>query len=78
MAIDIENTIKKVGGRLLESIYVFDYYAGDKIDSDKKSLAFKLTFADSSRTLEEKEVMDIFNKIITEVTNKHNAILRDK
>lgn len=78
MAIDIENTIKKAGGRLLESIYVFDYYAGDKIDSSKKSLAFKLTFTDSSRTLEEKEVMDIFNKIITEVSTKHNAILRDK
>ena len=77
-AIDIENTIKKSGGRLLESINVFDYYSGDKIDLDKKSLAFKLTFTDSSRTLEEKEVMDIFNKIISDVVAKHNAILRDK
>ena len=78
MAIDIENTIKKSGGRLLESINVFDYYSGDKIDLDKKSLAFKLTFTDSSRTLEEREVMDIFNKIISDVVTKHNAILRDK
>ena len=78
MAIDIENTIKKVGSRLLESVYVFDYYAGENIGSDKKSLAFKLTFSDSNRTLEEKEVMDIFNKIITEVSNKYQAILRDK
>ena len=78
MAIDIENTIKKSGGRLLESITVFDYYSGDKIDLDKKSLAFKLTFTDSSRTLEEKEVMDIFNKIISDVVTKHNAVLRDK
>ncbi len=78
MAIDIENTIKKSGGKLLESINVFDYYSGDKIDLDKKSLAFKLTFTDSSRTLEEKEVMDIFNKIISDVVTKHNAVLRDK
>ena len=77
-AIDIENTIKKSGGRLLESINVFDYYSGDKIDLDKKSLAFKLTFTDSSRTLEEKEVMDIFNKIISDVVTKHDAVLRDK
>ena len=77
-AIDIENTIKKSGGRLLESINVFDYYSGDKIDLDKKSLAFKLTFTDSSRTLEEKEVMDIFNKIISDVVTKHGAVLRDK
>ena len=77
-AIDIENTIKKSGGRLLESINVFDYYSDDKIDLDKKSLAFKLTFTDSSRTLEEKEVMDIFNKIISDVVTKHNAVLRDK
>lgn len=78
MAIDIKNTIKKSGGRLLESITVFDYYSGDKIDLDKKSLAFKLTFTDSSRTLEEKEVMDIFNKIISDVVTKHDAVLRDK
>ena len=78
MAIDIENTIKKSGGRLLESINVFDYYSGDKIDLDKKSLAFKLTFTDSNRTLEEKEVMDIFNKIISDVVTKHDAVLRDK
>ena len=78
MAIDIENTIKKSGGRLLESINVFDYYSGDRIDLDKKSLAFKLTFTDSSRTLEEKEVMDIFNKIISDVVTKHDAVLRDK
>lgn len=78
MAIDIENTIKKSGGRLLESITVFDYYSGDKIDLDKKSLAFKLTFTDSSRTLEEKEVMDIFNKIISDVVTKRDAVLRDK
>ena len=78
MAIDIENTIKKSGGRLLESINIFDYYSGDKIELDKKSLAFKLTFTDSNRTLEEKEVMDIFNKIISDVVTKHDAVLRDK
>ena len=78
MAIDIENTIKKSGGRLLESVYIFDYYAKDNIEDNKKSLAFKLTFTDNSRTLEEKEVMDIFNKIISDVVTKHNAILRDK
>ena len=78
MAIDIENTIKKSGGRLLESVYIFDYYAKDNIEDNKKSLAFKLTFTDSSRTLEEKEVMDIFNKIISDVVVKHNAVLRDK
>ena len=78
MAIDIENTIKKSGGRLLESVYIFDYYAKDNIEDNKKSLAFKLTFTDSSRTLEEKEVMDIFNKIISDVVTKHNAVLRDK
>lgn len=78
MAIDIENTIKKSGGRLLESVYIFDYYAKDNIEDNKKSLAFKLTFTDSSRTLEEKEVMDIFNKIISDVVVKHNAVLKDK
>ena len=75
---DIVMTIKKTGGRILTNIEIFDLYIGDKIDKDKKSLAFSLTFEDSKKTLTDEEVMDIFNKIIKDVEKKHKAILRDK
>lgn len=74
---EIELIIKKVGGRLLTDISVFDVYTGENVKEDEKCIAYSLTFSDSSRTLEEKEVMDIFNKIITEVEKTNIAKLRD-
>ena len=38
--------IKKSSSRLLKDISVFDVYLGDNIASDKKSIAFKLTYLD--------------------------------
>lgn len=75
---DLMQTMKKRGGRLLNEMKVFDVYEGDVIEKNQKSLAFNLSFMDPTRTLTEEEVMEIFNGIITEVTEKHHAILRDK
>ena len=74
---DISKTIKSSGGRMLTNIEVFDIYTGDKIDKNKKSIAFSLTFEDESKTLTDEEVSIIFNKIIDKVIDKYNAILRD-
>ena len=75
---EIINTIKKAGGRLLDSVTVFDVYTGENVAVDKKSLAFSLNFMDLNRTLTEEEVMVIFNNIIEKVLLNHNAELRDK
>lgn len=76
-AIEIEKVIKHAGSRLLTNIEVFDIYEGDKIDNDKKSIAFNLTFEDLNKTLTDEEVTEIFNKIISEVENKLPAKLRN-
>lgn len=70
----IKNQIKKSGGKLLNNIEVFDLY--ENIEEGKKSIAYKLTFKDSNRTLSDEEVMEIFNKIIKEVEEKTSAKLR--
>ena len=70
----IKSQIKKSGGRLLDNIDVFDIY--NNIEEGKKSIAYKLTFKDSSKTLSDEEVMEVFNKIIKEVEEKTNAKLR--
>ena len=75
---EILKEIKKSGGKLLTDVKVFDIYKGDKIDSDKKSIAYNLTFEDYTRTLTEEEVMNIFANIIKSIENKFNATLRDK
>ena len=73
----VEKVIKKAGGKLLNNIEVFDVYVGENISSNEKSIAYKLTFQDPSRTLTDEEVITLFNKIIEEVQTKCNAKLRD-
>ena len=68
----IKNQIKHSGGRLLDSVEVFDIYQME----NEKSIAYKLTFKDSTRTLSDEEVMEVFNKIINEVETKTSAKLR--
>ena len=75
---EIIKTIKRAGGKTLINVVVFDVYMGQNIDQDKKSIAFNLEFNDENRTLNDNEVMDLFNKIIKEVETKHNATLRDQ
>ena len=72
---EVEEVIKKSGGRLLSNIEVFDIY--NNIEEGKKSMAYKLTFVDPTRTLTDDEVMEVFNKIIDDVTSKMNAKLRN-
>ena len=74
----LEDTIKKAGGKLLANIDVFDVYTGENVKGNEKSIAYSLTFSDPTKTLNDEEVMQLFNKIIDEVEKKHNAILRDK
>ena len=75
---EVMATIKKAGGKLLQTISVFDVYTGENVSADKKSIAFNLTFQDPTRTLTEEEVMTVFNNIIDKVKASHNAELRDK
>ena len=70
--------IKKSGGRMLTNVDVFDVYVGENVAEDEKSIAFSLTFSDSTKTLSDEEVTVVFDKIIAEVENKMNAKLRSK
>ena len=75
---EILNVMKKAGGRILKSISVFDVYEGENVGKDEKSIAFSLTFEDATKTLTDDEVMEVFNKIVENVTEKCHATLRDK
>lgn len=75
---DIIKEIKKIGGKYLINISLFDLYEGDKLDKDMRSLAYNLTFQDKDNTLTDEIVMPIFEKIIDGITKKFNCILRDK
>lgn len=74
----IAQDIRKIVGRLLTNVQVFDIYKGDKLNDNQKSIAYKMTFEDYTRTLTEEEVMVLFNKIIEQIVSKYHAELRDK
>ena len=74
---DVIKVIKHAGGRLLTDVSVFDLYVGENIGLDNKSIAYSLLFEDSTRTLTDEEVMNVFNNIINEVESKLNIKLRD-
>lgn len=48
---ELENAMKKSVPEILRRIELFDSYAGDKIETGKKSLAFRLTLQSNDRTL---------------------------
>lgn len=75
-AIELIEEIKKVGGQLLTEVFLFDVYKGNQIASGYKSLAFALTFQAEDRTLTDKEINDIHEKIEKALAEKFNANLR--
>ena len=72
---DVMMTISK-GGRIIENVDVFDVF--NNIEEGKKSIAFKITFQDATKTLTDEEVISTFNKIIENVEKTYNAVLRNK
>ncbi len=73
---DIEKVIKNAGGSLLTDIEVFDVYTGVNVPSDKKSIAYSLTFADNKKTLTDEEVNSLMEKVMNNVCNKFGAEVR--
>ena len=71
------DVIYKNGGQLLRDVLLFDIFRGKQISENKKSLAFRLLFQSSDRTLNEEEVNDIMSKILKTVKNKFEAKLRE-
>ena len=61
----IEEVIEKKGGKLLESYKLFDIYEGTQIMAGYKSVAYSITFRAKDHTLEDKEVNEVMNKILT-------------
>lgn len=76
LARDIIKAIKESEVKLLKSVEFFDYYEGSPLFTNKKSLAFHLYFQSEERTLEDREVDDIFKKIVEKLNKKFKAELR--
>ncbi len=76
-AADVVAFVKKHGGSLLQSVEVFDVYQGDKIPQGKRSVAIRLRYQSTERTLSDQEVDRYFKEIIAKTTKHFSASLRN-
>lgn len=74
---EISKTIAHAGGKLLQSVEVFDVFTGKNIGDNKKSIAFRMWFQSHDRTLLDEEVQSLFEQIIKKVESTYNAKLRE-
>jgi len=75
-AAHIEQVIWKAGGELLVGVELFDVYTGEQIPSDKKSMAYALTYQHSEETLTDKQVARVHQKIVAAIEKQLGATLR--
>ncbi|WP_028762065.1 phenylalanine--tRNA ligase subunit beta [Shewanella colwelliana] len=74
---NVVNLIRKVGENQLVGLNLFDVYQGKGVEPGKKSLAIALTLQDNTRTLEEKEIAEMVDAVVSELKSEFNALLRD-
>jgi phenylalanyl-tRNA synthetase beta chain len=73
---EIEKVITKAGKGLLESVELFDEYRGENVPEGQRSLAFRLIYRASDRTLTEAEVEPVHNKVREALVEKFGVNLR--
>ena len=72
----LRNCVGQAGVDVLKNLELFDVYRGEGIDSGKKSLAIRLTFQASTRTLNDAEIEAAEAAIIDTLAQKLGAVLR--
>ncbi|WP_420608966.1 phenylalanine--tRNA ligase subunit beta [Candidatus Poriferisodalis sp.] len=75
-ASQVRNTLLVSGGDELRSVDLFDVYRGDQMDTDTRSLAYRLRLQADDRTLTDEQVADIRQRCIDAVEHAHSAVLR--
>ncbi len=73
---EVEAVIREAGGDLLREVNLFDVYTGDPIPDGKKSIAYSLTYQTDEKTLTDKEVSKVQNKIVKATRKQLGAELR--
>jgi phenylalanyl-tRNA synthetase beta chain len=68
--------IRKRAKSLLRDLRLFDVYEGEKIAPGKRSLAYKLRFGASDRTLKDEEVTQLQERVLADLKAKLGIELR--
>ena len=70
------DALKECAKRYVSEVALFDVYRGKGIDSDKKSIAFKVLLQDTDRTLTDAEVEAVIEQMLQVLQEQFQAKLR--
>ncbi len=73
----VRRCVEHAAGDLLRDMLLFDVYAGEKIDSGRKSLALGLILQARSQTLTDQEVESVVARVLSRLAADVDASLRD-
>ncbi len=73
---EIERVARQTEKKLLKSVNLFDVYEGKNLPEGKKSYAVNFILQDEEKTLTDKQIDAIMQKLITNLTSKLEAELR--
>ena len=66
----------RAGGKLLESVTLFDEYRGESVPEGQRSLAFRLVYRSSDRTLTEADIEPVHQKVRKALEKQFELTLR--
>jgi phenylalanyl-tRNA synthetase beta chain len=72
----VADALREAGGEALQSVRVFDRFAGRGVPDGKVSVAFRLVFQRLDRTLTEPEVSEAMERVMAALTRRFGAELR--
>ena len=75
---NILEQMRKAGGNICENVELFDVYQSEQLGTNKKSVAFSLTFRRKDATLTQEEVNSQIQTIIDALGQKFDAKLREQ
>jgi phenylalanyl-tRNA synthetase beta chain len=70
--------LRKAAPRIVTEIGLFDVYRGKGIDSDKKSVAFRILLQDTLETLTDAEIENAKEQLIKVLQKDFKATLRNE
>jgi phenylalanyl-tRNA synthetase beta chain len=73
---ELERAIAKSGGKLLESVTLFDQYQGENVPDNQRSLAFRLVYRALDRTLTDADIDPVHTQVRQTLTKQFNVSLR--
>ncbi|MGD1991828.1 MAG: phenylalanine--tRNA ligase subunit beta [Anaerolineae bacterium] len=75
-AVEVRDLIAQTGSPLVRSVVLFDVYRGEQVGPGRKSLAYCLTYQAEDRTLTDREVAKLRDKIVHRLGQEVGAVLR--